>query len=114
MGRRLQEPRSPPESTKPASTADSPAAAAAEEEEEDESSPKEAPTTPESSTTTGSHDSQDAGPDLTETEWSFSFEQVLASLLNEPSLVSFFERPVDVHAKLGQAMVAQLKLKANK
>uniref|UniRef100_A0A671WW22 TBC1 domain family member 8B n=1 Tax=Sparus aurata TaxID=8175 RepID=A0A671WW22_SPAAU len=96
------------------STADSPAAAAAEEEEEDESSPKEAPTTPESSTTTGSHDSQDAGPDLTETEWSFSFEQVLASLLNEPSLVSFFERPVDVHAKLGQAKVAQLKLKANK
>uniref|UniRef100_A0A671WW08 TBC1 domain family member 8B n=1 Tax=Sparus aurata TaxID=8175 RepID=A0A671WW08_SPAAU len=114
VGRRLQEPRSPPESTKPASTADSPAAAAAEEEEEDESSPKEAPTTPESSTTTGSHDSQDAGPDLTETEWSFSFEQVLASLLNEPSLVSFFERPVDVHAKLGQAKVAQLKLKANK
>uniref|UniRef100_A0A671WV77 TBC1 domain family member 8B n=1 Tax=Sparus aurata TaxID=8175 RepID=A0A671WV77_SPAAU len=105
VGRRLQEPRSPPESTKPASTADSPAAAAAEEEEEDESSPKEAPTTPESSTTTGSHDSQDAGPDLTETEWSFSFEQVLASLLNEPSLVSFFERPVDVHAKLGQAKV---------
>uniref|UniRef100_A0A671X229 TBC1 domain family member 8B n=1 Tax=Sparus aurata TaxID=8175 RepID=A0A671X229_SPAAU len=91
VGRRLQEPRSPPESTKPASTADSP-----------------------SSTTTGSHDSQDAGPDLTETEWSFSFEQVLASLLNEPSLVSFFERPVDVHAKLGQAKVAQLKLKANK
>lgn len=115
VGRRLQEPSSPPESTKPASTADSPAAAAAGvEEEEDESSPKEAPATPESSTTTGSHDSQDAGPDLTETEWSFSFEQVLASLLNEPALVSFFERPVDVHAKLGQAKVAQLKLKANK
>ena len=116
VGRRLQEPSSPPESTKPASTADIPAAAAAavEEEEEDESSPKEAPATPESSATTGSHDSQDAGPDLTETEWSFSFEQVLASLLNEPALVSFFERPVDVHAKLEQAKVAQLKLKANK
>uniref|UniRef100_A0A3Q1GRV9 TBC1 domain family member 8B n=1 Tax=Acanthochromis polyacanthus TaxID=80966 RepID=A0A3Q1GRV9_9TELE len=73
VGRRLQEPSSPPEST-----------------------------------------NQDAGPDLTETEWSFSFEQVLASLLNEPAIVSFFERPVDIQAKVGQARVAQLKLKANK
>ncbi|CAI9597690.1 unnamed protein product, partial [Staurois parvus] len=27
------------------------------------------------------------------TEWSFAFEQILASLLNEPSLVRFFEKP---------------------
>uniref|UniRef100_A0A8C4I8G0 TBC1 domain family member 8B n=1 Tax=Dicentrarchus labrax TaxID=13489 RepID=A0A8C4I8G0_DICLA len=93
VGRRLQEPSSP---TKP------------------ESSTEEASTTPETFDTSGSHNSQDAAPDLSELEWSFSFEQVLASLLNEPALVSFFERPVDVHAKLGQAKVAQLKLKANK
>lgn len=104
VGRRLQEPSSPPESTKPASTA-----VAAEE-----SSTEEASTTLESSDTSGSHNSQDAGPDLTEIEWSFSFEQVLASLLNEPAIVTFFERPVDVQTKLGQAKVAQLKLKANK
>uniref|UniRef100_A0AAQ5XEW4 TBC1 domain family member 8B n=1 Tax=Amphiprion ocellaris TaxID=80972 RepID=A0AAQ5XEW4_AMPOC len=103
VGRRLQEASSPPESAKPASTT------AAEE-----SSTEEASTTPESSDTSSSHNSQDAGPDLSETEWSFSFEQVLASLLNEPAIVSFFERPVDIQAKVGQARVAQLKLKANK
>uniref|UniRef100_A0A3Q1BFA0 TBC1 domain family member 8B n=1 Tax=Amphiprion ocellaris TaxID=80972 RepID=A0A3Q1BFA0_AMPOC len=102
VGRRLQEASSPPESAKPASTT------AAEE-----SSTEEASTTPESSDTSSSHNSQDAGPDLSETEWSFSFEQVLASLLNEPAIVSFFERPVDIQAKVGQARVAQLKLKAN-
>ncbi|XP_070838594.1 TBC1 domain family member 8B isoform X3 [Chaetodon trifascialis] len=110
VGRRLQEPSSPPESTKPASTAAAAAAAAAAEEP----STKEATTTPESSDTSGSHSSQDAGPDLSEMEWSFSFEQVLASLLNEPAIVSFFDRPVDIQTKLGHAKVAQLKLKANK
>uniref|UniRef100_A0A8C4I891 TBC1 domain family member 8B n=1 Tax=Dicentrarchus labrax TaxID=13489 RepID=A0A8C4I891_DICLA len=107
VGRRLQEPSSP---TKPANTTAAAAAAAAAAEE---SSTEEASTTPETFDTSGSHNSQDAAPDLSELEWSFSFEQVLASLLNEPALVSFFERPVDVHAKLGQAKVAQLKLKAN-
>uniref|UniRef100_A0A3B4XS84 TBC1 domain family member 8B n=1 Tax=Seriola lalandi dorsalis TaxID=1841481 RepID=A0A3B4XS84_SERLL len=66
------------------------------------------------SDTSSSHNSHDAGPDLSEVEWSFSFEQVLASLLNEPAIVSFFERPVDIQTKLGQTKVAQLKLKANK
>lgn len=103
VGRRLQEPSSPPEPAKPASNT------AAEE-----SLTEEASTTPESSDTSSSHNSQDTGPDLSETEWSFSFEQVLASLLNEPTIVSFFERPVDFHTKLGQAKVAQLKLKADK
>eukprot|EP00064_Thunnus_orientalis_P003350 superscaffoldBa00000270_g3359 len=107
VGRRLQEPSSPPASTQPANSA---AAAAAG----DESSTEEASTTPESCDTSSSHNSQDAGPDLSETEWSFSFEQVLASLLNEPAIVNFFERPVDIETKMGQAKVAQLKLKANK
>lgn len=105
VGRKLQEPSSPPASTKPAN-----AAAAAGEE----SSAEEASTTPESADTSSSHNSQDAAPDLLEIEWSFSFEQVLASLLNEPAIVSFFERPVDIQTKMGQAKVAQLKLKANK
>uniref|UniRef100_A0A3Q0RZQ5 TBC1 domain family member 8B n=1 Tax=Amphilophus citrinellus TaxID=61819 RepID=A0A3Q0RZQ5_AMPCI len=96
VGRRLQEPSSPPESKKPADTTAG-----------EESSTEESSTTPESSDTSSSHNSQD----LSETEWSFSFEQVLASLLNEPAIVSFFERPVDIQTKLGQAKVAQLKLK---
>lgn len=103
VGRRLQEPSSLPESTKPVNNA------AAEE-----SSTEEASTTPGSSDTSSSHNSQDAGTDLSETEWSFSFEQVLASLLNEPAIVTFFERPVDIQAKLGQAKVAQLMLKRKK
>lgn len=110
VGRRLQEPSSPPESTESANTDDAVAAAAAAAE----SSPEEASASLESSDTTSSNTSQDAVSDLTEMEWSFSFEQVLASLLNEPTIVSFFDRPVDVHTKLGQAKVAQLKLKANK
>ncbi|KAI4813624.1 hypothetical protein KUCAC02_002858 [Chaenocephalus aceratus] len=97
VGRRLQEPSSPPTSTQPA------AAAAAEPPTEEASS------TLERSDTCSSTNSQEA-----ETDWSFSFEQVLASLLNEPTIVSFFERPVDLQTKLGQARVAQLKLKWNK
>ncbi len=116
VGRRLQEPSSPLQSTTPA---DPPAAAAVEEEaeaeeEEEDSSTREASTSPESSDTTSSHNSQDAGPDPSEIEWSFSFEQLLASLLNEPAIVSFFERPVDLRTKLGQAKFAQLKLKTDK
>uniref|UniRef100_A0A672JNW6 TBC1 domain family member 8B n=1 Tax=Salarias fasciatus TaxID=181472 RepID=A0A672JNW6_SALFA len=103
VGRRLQEPSSPPATTAAADTA----ATSAEE-----SPTEEASTTPGSSNTSGSQDSQDAGSDPPETEWSFSFEQVLASLLNEPAIVNFFERPVDIHLKLGQAKVAQLKVKA--
>ncbi|XP_066570863.1 TBC1 domain family member 8B isoform X2 [Amia ocellicauda] len=47
-----------------------------------------------------------------DTEWSFAFEQILASLLNEPVLVRFFEKPVDVHRTLEQAKMAQIR--ANK
>uniref|UniRef100_A0A8D3CR78 TBC1 domain family member 8B n=1 Tax=Scophthalmus maximus TaxID=52904 RepID=A0A8D3CR78_SCOMX len=97
VGRRLQEPRSPPESTK------TPSISAAEELSTEEASP-----TPESSVASSPRSSRDAGPEV---EWSFSFEQVLASLLNEPAIVTFFERPVDIQTKLGQAKVAQLKLK---
>lgn len=102
VGRKLQEPSSPPETSKGAHTST------------EESSAEETSTTPESTDTSSSHNSQDAGSEQSEVEWSFSFEQVLASLLNEPTLVTFFERPVDIHAKLGQARVAQLKLKMQK
>ncbi|KAK7922677.1 hypothetical protein WMY93_009579 [Mugilogobius chulae] len=100
VGRKLQEPSSPPASSKPASTTA-------------EGSPAEDTTTSPDSTDTSS--SQDTpGSELSEVEWSFSFEQVIASLLNEPAIVSFFERPVDIHAKLGQAKAAQLKIKIQK
>lgn len=107
VGRRLQEPSSP---SKTAATA---AAAAAASAEEEELSPKETPSTPESSDTSSCDHSLDTPSEVSEVEWSFSFEQVLASLLNEPAIVSFFERPVNVQAKLAHAKVAQLK-KANK
>ncbi|KAA0716636.1 TBC1 domain family member 8B [Triplophysa tibetana] len=42
-------------------------------------------------------------------DWSFSFEQVLASLLNEPPVVRFFERAVDADALIAQAHKNQLK-----
>ncbi|KAG6937134.1 TBC1 domain family member 8B [Chelydra serpentina] len=42
-------------------------------------------------------------------EWSFAFEQILASLLNEPALVRFFEKPLDIRAKVEKAKTSQLK-----
>lgn len=42
-------------------------------------------------------------------EWSFAFEQILASLLNEPAFVRFFEKPHDIKAKLESAKNLQLK-----
>uniref|UniRef100_A0A672LPT9 TBC1 domain family member 8B n=1 Tax=Sinocyclocheilus grahami TaxID=75366 RepID=A0A672LPT9_SINGR len=42
-------------------------------------------------------------------DWSFSFEQILASLLNEPSVVRFFERAIDTDSLIGHARKNQLK-----
>lgn len=56
-----------------------------------------------------SHLEQEPSPLREEPQWSFAFEQILASLLNEPALVRFFEKPVDVKAKLESAKSSQLK-----
>uniref|UniRef100_A0A3B4A306 EF-hand domain-containing protein n=1 Tax=Periophthalmus magnuspinnatus TaxID=409849 RepID=A0A3B4A306_9GOBI len=103
VGRKLQEPTSPPPSSKAAPTST-------------EASPADDNTTsPDSTDTSSSQTSQDTpGSEQSEVEWSFSFEQVIASLLNEPAIVSFFERHVDINIKLGQAKAAQLKLKIQK
>ncbi|XP_067853389.1 TBC1 domain family member 8B isoform X2 [Heptranchias perlo] len=52
--------------------------------------------------------SQEAQPEI---EWTFAFEQILASLLNEPVLVTFFEKRVDIKAKIEQAKSVQLRAK---
>nr|XP_046176246.1 TBC1 domain family member 8B-like isoform X2 [Oncorhynchus gorbuscha] len=105
VGRRLQEPTSPQKSST------SPILAALEGALPD----WEASSTPESSSDTPSTPiTQEAGSIPQEVEWSFAFEQILASLLNEPVLVRFFERPVDIQARLDHAKCAQLKAKTNK
>uniref|UniRef100_A0A8C7LC95 TBC1 domain family member 8B n=1 Tax=Oncorhynchus kisutch TaxID=8019 RepID=A0A8C7LC95_ONCKI len=105
VGRRLQEPTSPQKSST------SPIQAALEGALPD----GEASSTPESSSDTPSTPiTQEAGSIPQEVEWSFAFEQILASLLNEPVLVRFFERPVDIQARLDHAKCAQLKSKTNK
>lgn len=117
VGRRLQEPSSPSKTTvapKATTAASLATAAAAAGDEEERLSPKETPSTPESSDTSSCDHSPDTLSELSEVEWSFSFEQVLASLLNEPAIVGFFERPVNVRSKLAHARAAQLKLKVNK
>uniref|UniRef100_A0A8C2F8C3 TBC1 domain family member 8B n=1 Tax=Cyprinus carpio TaxID=7962 RepID=A0A8C2F8C3_CYPCA len=43
-------------------------------------------------------------------DWSFSFEQILASLLNEPSVVRFFERAIDTDSLIAHARKNQLKV----
>ncbi|MEE6496848.1 hypothetical protein FKM82_002506 [Ascaphus truei] len=44
-----------------------------------------------------------------ENEWSFAFEQILASLLNEPALVRFFEKSTNLKAKLENAKISQMR-----
>ncbi|CAL8267162.1 unnamed protein product [Merluccius merluccius] len=102
VGRRLQEPTSP-QKTPPAPPV-RPHGKEEGEEQEQASSSSSTTTT----TTTTQKDTTNSG----EVDWSFSFEQILASLLNEPKIVGFFERPVDVDAKLAQARATQLRPKA--
>ncbi|XP_048719846.1 TBC1 domain family member 8B isoform X2 [Caretta caretta] len=95
VGRRLQSPISPAKSP----------ASAAESGTDSQSTPK-----------------KDSAPQQTERrsvqsprrddhEWSFAFEQILASLLNEPALVRFFEKPLDIKAKVENAKTSQLKVR---
>ncbi|KAM5221485.1 TBC1 domain family member 8B [Ctenodactylus gundi] len=58
---------------------------------------------------TASHLEKDPSSLKEEPQWSFAFEQILASLLNEPALVRFFEKPIDLKAKLENAKTSQLR-----
>ncbi|KAM6143729.1 TBC1 domain family member 8B [Erethizon dorsatum] len=58
---------------------------------------------------TESHLEKDPSSLREEPQWSFAFEQILASLLNEPALVRFFEKPIDLKAKLENAKTFQLR-----
>ncbi|KAM5318576.1 TBC1 domain family member 8 isoform 3-T3 [Glossophaga mutica] len=46
-----------------------------------------------------------------EENWTVSLEHILASLLTEQSLVNFFEKPLDIKSKLGNAKINQYSLK---
>ncbi|XP_006275543.2 TBC1 domain family member 8B isoform X2 [Alligator mississippiensis] len=96
VGRRLQSSTSPGKSP----------AVAVESTAEDQKKLQEenAPQQPESS--------KMQGPPSTDHEWSFAFEQILASLLNEPALVRFFEKPSDLKAKVENAKTSQLKARS--
>uniref|UniRef100_A0A8C8SB92 TBC1 domain family member 8 n=1 Tax=Pelusios castaneus TaxID=367368 RepID=A0A8C8SB92_9SAUR len=48
-----------------------------------------------------------------EGNWIISFEQILASLLTEQSLVNFFEKPLELKSKLENAKLNQYSLKTN-
>ena len=47
-----------------------------------------------------------------EQDWMVSFAQILASLLTEAPLVFFFEKPVDLAAKISQAKEVQYHQRA--
>ncbi|XP_053779676.1 TBC1 domain family member 8 isoform X3 [Desmodus rotundus] len=59
---------------------------------------------------TASQDAQ-AFPEEAEGDWTVSLEHILASLLTEQSLVNFFEKPLDIKSKLGNAKINQYSLK---
>lgn len=42
-----------------------------------------------------------------QSEWAVSYAQILASLLTEQQLVNFFEKPMDLSAKVAEAKVKQ-------
>ncbi|KAM4561833.1 TBC1 domain family member 8 [Fundulus diaphanus] len=46
-------------------------------------------------------------------EWTVSYAQILASLLTEQALVSFFEKPADLSAKIAQAKQNQYQQRAS-
>lgn len=45
-------------------------------------------------------------------EWTVSYAQILASLLTEQALVNFFEKPVDLSAKITEAKEKQYHQRA--
>lgn len=47
-----------------------------------------------------------------ESEWTVSFAQILASLLTEQALVNFFEKPVELSVKLAAAKEKQYHQRA--
>ena len=47
------------------------------------------------------------GSSAAESEWTVSYAQILASLLTEQALVNFFEKPVDLSAKIAEAKEKQ-------
>lgn len=58
---------------------------------------------------------EDAGADgrsAAENEWTVSYAQILASLLTEQALVNFFEKPVDLSAKIAVAKEKQYHQRA--
>ncbi|XP_041663137.1 TBC1 domain family member 8 [Cheilinus undulatus] len=56
---------------------------------------------------------EDGGVDKTsETDWTISFAQILASLLTEQALVNFFEKPVDLTVKISEAKEKQYHQRA--
>lgn len=58
------------------------------------------------------HRGRTSAEDASESDWSVSFEQILASLLTEQVLVNFLERPVDLSAKIASAKARQYQERA--
>ncbi|KAK5860663.1 hypothetical protein PBY51_022124 [Eleginops maclovinus] len=55
---------------------------------------------------------EDAGSSSSESDWTISYAQILASLLTEQALVNFFEKPVDLCAKISEAKQKQYHQRA--
>uniref|UniRef100_A0A3B5B651 TBC1 domain family member 8B n=1 Tax=Stegastes partitus TaxID=144197 RepID=A0A3B5B651_9TELE len=53
------------------------------------------------------------GKSAAESEWTVSYAQILASLLTEQALVNFFEKPVDLTAKIREAKERQYHQRAS-
>uniref|UniRef100_A0A672LJH0 TBC1 domain family member 8B n=1 Tax=Sinocyclocheilus grahami TaxID=75366 RepID=A0A672LJH0_SINGR len=117
VGRKLQEssPQKTPQST-PTSTSQANQQETAPSHSDITPTSTSRPSTPTSSPTGTSSPVLDTPTDtpsspsaVRDGDWSFSFEQILASLLNEPSVVRFFERAIDTDSLIGHARKNQLK-----
>lgn len=62
--------------------------------------------------TQGTADGDASREDGSSVEWTVSYAQILASLLTEPTLVNFFEKPADLSAKISEAKEKQYHQRA--
>lgn len=60
----------------------------------------------------GQEEAKGAAPAQEDDKWTVSYAQILASLLTEQALVNFFEKPMDLSAKIAEAKEKQYHQRA--
>lgn len=65
-----------------------------------------------STSASGGNTGRSGSSSAADTDWTVSYAQILASLLTEPTLVNFFEKPLDLATKMAEAREKQYHQRA--